>query len=59
MTLVISLGNCAIYVHPDLKIICVSNPHVELARRVLFSQGGLSPKTREAAICGECLDWEG
>ena len=28
--------------HPDLKIICVSSPHVELAVQVLFSQGGLS-----------------
>ena len=28
--------------HPDLKSRCVSNAHVELTMRVLFSQGGLS-----------------
>ena len=28
---VICLVSCAIYVHSDLKIICVSNPHIELA----------------------------
>ena len=28
--------------HPDLKTIFVSNPHVKLAMRVLFSQRGLS-----------------
>ena len=28
---VVSLGNCAINVHSDLKTICVSNPDVELA----------------------------
>ena len=27
---VISLVNCAIYVHSDLKTSCVSNPHIEL-----------------------------
>ena len=28
---VISLVNCDIYVHSDLKTICVPNPHTELA----------------------------
>ena len=28
-------------VHSDLKTICASHPHVELAKQVLFSQGGL------------------
>ena len=37
-------------VHSDLKTICASHPHVYLAKQVLFSQGGLFLKTREAAI---------
>ena len=41
----------------DLKAICASDTHVELANQMLFSQGGLFLKTREAAIRGECLNW--
>ena len=37
-------------VHSDLIMICAFNPHVELAKQVLFSQGGLFLRTREAAI---------
>ena len=44
-------------VHSGVKTICASHPHVELAKQVLFSQGGLLLRTREAAICGECLNW--
>ena len=43
-------------VHSDLKTICASHPHVELAKEVLFSQRGLFLRTREAAIRGECLN---
>ena len=44
-------------VHSDLKTICASHLKKELAKQVLSSQGGLFPRTRKAAICGECLNW--
>ena len=44
-------------VHSDLKTIYAFHPQVELAKQVLFSQGGLFLRTRETAIRGECLNW--
>ena len=45
------------YLHTSVfETICVSNPHVEVAKQILFSQGGLSLRTREATIGGDCLD---
>ena len=43
--------------HLDLKPICASHPYVELAKQVLFYQGGLFLRTRDAAVHGECLNW--
>ena len=34
-------------VQSDLKTICASQPHVELAKQVLFSQGGLFLRTHD------------
>ena len=37
---VISLVNCAIYVHSDLKTICASNPHLQLALEAIIVLSG-------------------